>query len=174
MFIAALFTIVMTWKQHKCPSTDKWKKGVVRECMLSHFSCVQLFAILWTVARQALLFMGFSRKEYWNGLPCPPPGDLSDPGVEPMFVMSLTLAGGFFTNSATWEAQGCGVCHIYIHRHTSTHTHMPWNKTVSKMKKVKNEILPFAATWMDLEIIILNEVRKKKDKYLMISCTCGT
>ena len=51
---------------------------------------------------------------------------------------------------------------------------MPWNKTVSKKKKVKNEIIPFAATWMDLELIILNEVRKKKDKYLMISCTCGT
>ena len=83
MFIAALFTIVMTWKQHKCPSTDKWKKGVVRECMLSHFSCVQLFAILWTVARQALLFMGFSRKEYWSGLPCLSPGDLPDPGIEP-------------------------------------------------------------------------------------------
>ena len=43
----------------------------------------------------------------------------------------------------------------------------------SKKKKTKNEI-PFAATWMDLEIIILNEVRKKKDKYLMTSRTRRT
>ena len=43
--------------------------------LLSHFSCVQLFATLWTVAHQAPLPMGFSRKEHWSGLPCPPPGD---------------------------------------------------------------------------------------------------
>ena len=39
--------------------------------------------ILWTVAHQAPLSMGFSRKEYWRGLPCPPPGDLYDPGMDP-------------------------------------------------------------------------------------------
>ena len=44
--------------------------------MLSHFSHVQLFATLRTVACQALLSMGFSRQEYWSGLPCPTPGDL--------------------------------------------------------------------------------------------------
>ena len=38
---------------------------------------------LWTVARQAPLFLGFSRQEYWSGLPFPSPGDLSDPGIEP-------------------------------------------------------------------------------------------
>ena len=52
-------------------------------CMLSRFSCVQLFATLWTVAHQAPMSMGFSRQEYWNGLPCPPPGDLSNPGTKP-------------------------------------------------------------------------------------------
>ena len=41
--------------------------------------------------------MGFSRQEYWSGLSCPPPGDLSDPGVEPRSLMSPALAGGFFT-----------------------------------------------------------------------------
>ena len=46
-------------------------------------SRVQLFAILWTVAHQALPSMGFSRQEYWNGLPFPSPGDLPDPGIEP-------------------------------------------------------------------------------------------
>ena len=50
---------------------------------LNHFSHVQLYATLWTVARQAPLSMGFSRQEYWSGLPCPPPGDLPSPGIEP-------------------------------------------------------------------------------------------
>ena len=52
--------------------------------MLKRFSCVQLFGILWTVAHQAPLSMGFSRQEYWSGLPCPPQGDLSEPGIEPV------------------------------------------------------------------------------------------
>ena len=42
-----------------------------------------LSAILWTLARQTLLSMEFSRQEYWSGLPCPPPGDLPNPGIEP-------------------------------------------------------------------------------------------
>ena len=50
--------------------------------MLSRFSHVQLFAMLWTVAHQTPLSMRFSREEYWSGLPCPPPGDLPDPGIE--------------------------------------------------------------------------------------------
>ena len=53
-------------------------------CVPSCFSGVRLFVILWTVARQAPLSMGFSRQEYLSGLPCPPPGDLSDSGIEPM------------------------------------------------------------------------------------------
>ena len=51
-------------------------------CMLSHFSHVQFFATLWTVARQTLLSMGFSKQEYWSGLPCPPPGDLPNPVIK--------------------------------------------------------------------------------------------
>ena len=50
--------------------------------VLSCFSHVQLFAMLWTVALQALLPMGFSRQEHWCGLSCPPPGDLPDPGIK--------------------------------------------------------------------------------------------
>ena len=51
-------------------------------CMLSHFRRVQLFVTLWTVACQASLFMAFLRQEWWNGLPCPPPQDLLDPGIQ--------------------------------------------------------------------------------------------
>ena len=64
-------------------------------CMLSRFSHVQLFAILWTVAHQAPLSTGVSRQEYWRGLPCPPPGDLHDPGIEPMSLTSPILADAF-------------------------------------------------------------------------------
>ena len=74
--------------------------------MLSCFSCVQLSVTPWTIAHQAPLSMGFSRQEYWSGLPCPPPVDLPNPGIEPTSFMFLALAGGFFTTSATlkWES----------------------------------------------------------------------
>ena len=57
-------------------------------CMLSPFSCVQLFETLCTTACQAPLSMGFSRQEYWNGLLCPPPGDPPDTRIEPISLMS--------------------------------------------------------------------------------------
>ena len=57
-------------------------------CALDRLSCVCLFVTLWTVVCQAPLPMGFSRQEYWPGLPCPPPGDLPDPGIEPTSVSS--------------------------------------------------------------------------------------
>ena len=59
-------------------------------CVLS---CVQLFVTPWTVACQAPLSIGFSRQEYWSGLPFPTPGDLLDLGIEPA---SPALEGGFF------------------------------------------------------------------------------
>ena len=60
-------------------------------CVLNYFSCVWLFVTLWTVALQAPLSMGFSRQEYWRALPCPPPGDLSDPGIELMFPVTPAM-----------------------------------------------------------------------------------
>ena len=57
--------------------------------MLSHFSLVQLFATPWTVACQAPLSMGFSRQEYWSGLPFPTPGDLPNTGIETVSLTSL-------------------------------------------------------------------------------------
>ena len=61
-------------------------------CLLSFFSHVQLLKTPWTVARQAPLSMGFSRQEYWSGLPCSPPGDLPDPGIE-LNVSYISLIG---------------------------------------------------------------------------------
>ena len=65
--------------------------------VLSCFSHVQLFEALWTVAHQAPLSMGFFRQQYWNGLHCPPPEDLPDPGIRPASLMSP--ASEFFTTS---------------------------------------------------------------------------
>ena len=62
------------------------------------------FATPRTIACQTPPSMGFSRQEYWNGLPCPPPGDLSNQGIEPMSLMSPALAGGVFTTNVTWDA----------------------------------------------------------------------
>ena len=72
-------------------------------CLVA-FSHVQLFATLWTMACQAPRSMGFSRQEYWSGLPCPPLGDLPDSGIESASLTSPALAGGVFTTSTTWEA----------------------------------------------------------------------
>ena len=74
------------------------------QCVPNCFSRVQLFVTLWIVAHQAPLSMGFSRREYWSGLPFPPPGDLPHPGTEARSLMSPASASGFFTTSATWEA----------------------------------------------------------------------
>ena len=60
-------------------------------------SCILLFVTPWTVARQAPLSMGFSRQQYWSGLLFPTPGDLPDPGMEPVSLASPALAGRFFT-----------------------------------------------------------------------------
>ena len=87
-------------------------------CMLICFSHVQLFATLWIVVCQAPLSMWFSRQEYWSGLPCPPPGDIPDPAIEPAFLTSPALAGSFFTTSTTWET------HLYIYVESKKKTQM--------------------------------------------------
>ena len=69
-------------------------KYIVKKVKVKSLSCVQLFAIPWTVAHQAPLSIGFSRQEYWSGLPFPSPGDLPDSRIKPT---SPALAGGFFT-----------------------------------------------------------------------------
>ena len=66
-------------------------------------------------ACQAPLSMGFSRQEYCSELPCPPPGDLPDPGIKLVSLRSPALAGKFFTASTTWEAHNRNTeVHIYL------------------------------------------------------------
>ena len=74
--------------------------------MLSHFSRVQLCVTPRMVAFQASLSIGFSRQEYESGLPCLPPEDLPNPGIEPTSLTSPALTVTLFTTSATWEALG--------------------------------------------------------------------
>ena len=77
----------------------------IRVCVCS-VALVRLIAILQTVARQAPLSMEFSRQEYWSELPCPSPGDLPNPGIEPPSLRSPALADGFFSTDTTWGKGG--------------------------------------------------------------------
>ena len=90
------------WGHTKLDMTEapqqQQQQHVLHACMLSY---VQLFATLWTVAHQAPLSMGILQARKLEWVPCPPPRDLPDPGIEPE---SPALAGRFFTTSTTWEA----------------------------------------------------------------------
>ena len=93
-----------------CP-LNKHPVGLLQEraCMCAKsLSHVRLCVTLRTVARQASLALGFSRQEYWSGLPCPPPGDLPDSGIKPISPMPPALAGRISVTSATWEDPAAG------------------------------------------------------------------
>ena len=92
-----------------------------------------------------------SSQPYWSGRPCPPPGDLLNPGTEPASLKSPALAGRFFTTSVTWE--------LIIYKH---------NGLLLLSLKMK-EVLTPAATWMNLEDIVFSEIsQSQKDKYFVI------
>ena len=105
MFISLLplldkYSFSLIWTQHSWENFRELnQENKLCLLMLSH---VQFFVTPWTVARQAPLSMGFSRQEYCSGLPCPPVGNLPNPGIKPMSLASPALAGRFFTTVATW------------------------------------------------------------------------
>ena len=78
--------------------------SMMRVWVLSHLIHVQLFVILWTIAHQAPLSMGFSRQEYQSGLPCPPPGDRPNPGIKPVSPVAPASSRGF--NALTTPLKG--------------------------------------------------------------------
>ena len=107
--------------------------------VLSCFSPVWFYLTLWTVACQASLSKGFSRQEYWSGLPCPPPRDLPGTEIKPKSLMSLALVDKFLTTSATWETPLC-----------TTWVHFPlglWKRTV--WETLSQDI--HLGGWWDLE-----------------------
>ena len=81
----------------------KVKDNSVQFSLVQSLSHVRLFATLWTVAHQAPPSMGFSRQEYWSGLPFPSPGDLPDPGIEPR---SPTLQADALTSEPPGKPEG--------------------------------------------------------------------
>jgi len=84
--------VTETWAQN-------WHKVTSGACVHAQLlSRVRLFVTPWTVACQAPLSMGFSRQDCWNGLPCPPPGDLPDPGFKPTSHISCIGRWVFFFN----------------------------------------------------------------------------
>ena len=106
-------------KQSSCPLKSSWKRGhtlyrktaptqgpshTPMKVKMKSLSRVRLFATRWTVAYQAPPCMGFSRQEYWSGVPFPSLGDLPNPGIKPLSPASPTLADGFFPASITCEA----------------------------------------------------------------------
>ena len=92
-------------------------------------------ATLQIVAHQVPLSMGFSRQEYWSGLPYPPPEDLPDPRIELVSLMSSALAGRFFTISTMWEAH----MHIYIHTNTYSYMRENWKHFINFKYKVASK-----------------------------------
>ena len=107
---------------------------MVRAWGLSHFSRTRLFVTLWIVARQAPLSMGFSRQEYWGELPCPPPGDLSHPGIKPeapaLQVDSLPTSrqgSPIFHGARTWLLlqKLWFISRVMAHRFISKWWHLP-------------------------------------------------
>ena len=78
----------------------KKQRTTIRVYMLNRFSHTQLFVILYENSLSGSSVHGTPRQEYWNGLPCLPPGDLPNPGMELVSLKSPVLTGGFFTTSA--------------------------------------------------------------------------
>ena len=95
-----------------------WLLTCIRACVFSH---VRFFGTPWTLAHQAPLSMGFSRQEYWSGLPCPPPGDLPDPGIQPASPASQADS---LPTEPPWEAWLL-TCVLLNHNSTSSQMGTP-------------------------------------------------
>ena len=84
--------------------------------VLSRFSRTRFFATIWTIAHYIPLSMGFSRQEYWSGLPCPPPGDLSNPGIEPAsFVSSFQSSSVSQSRPTLCDPMDCSTPGFAVH-----------------------------------------------------------
>ena len=81
------------------PQEGATRKPFSLRCVRSGAQLCPVLCDPWTEAQEAPLSMGFSRQEYWNGLPFPSPGDLPDPGMEPVSLVSPVLAGRFVTTA---------------------------------------------------------------------------
>ena len=126
-------------------------------CMFAQsLSFVWLSAAPGTIACQNPLFMGFSRQEYWSGLPCPPPGDLPDPGIEPTGRWTLH-------HFATWEApeEHCSALNQWrtfwhlLQYGWTLRTFVQWNKPVTEERNTV-QFCSFGVT-----VVVLTDRKKK-------------
>ena len=85
------------------PPKDLHLSFLISHPLAQSLSHVQLFATPWNAASQAPLSMGFSRQKYWSELPFPIPGDLPNPGIQSVSLVSPALAGRFFTSEPRGE-----------------------------------------------------------------------
>ena len=101
-----------------------WWEWCVYACVWARSlqSCPTLCSLM-DCSPPGRLCMGFSKQECWSGFPCPPPGDLPDPGIKPVSLLSPELAGEFFTTSAAWEA---GLKYIRSPSHICTACASAW------------------------------------------------
>ena len=108
--------------------------------MLSHFSCVWFFVTPWTVACQAPQSIGFSRQEYWSGLPCPSLGNFPKPGIKPM---PPALQADFFTDWASREA-------LIIETEVQIHCHLPLHASSSALCDLSLDAILFSQFFIGL------------------------
>ena len=83
-----------------------WMCICTHVCMINSFRHMQVFVTLWTVARQAPQSIGFSRQEYWSGLPCPPPGDLPNRGIK-CLSPNLHISSRFSLTYSGFDKKSC-------------------------------------------------------------------
>ena len=107
--------------------------------------------------------MGFSRQKYWSGFLCPPPGDLHDPGIEAMNLVSAALACRFFTTSTTWEAQYFVYSTFILQSIESDrmyHAHISFFKKVLQLLNIKVAILSYSHSifWIVLHNYRMNKM----------------
>ena len=151
--------------------------------MLSHFSCVRIFATPGTVACQAPLSMGFSRQEYWSGFPRPPPSYPPKPGIKPVSLASPTprlLKTGFQGSTCTWVSI-TALCTIaegeknsHVHKWSSRNT--KYNISVwlnSTQPRKRNAGVIHATTWVTFDNILFGErCKSHKATYFMVPTIC--
>ena len=94
-FVSWIMSLVIAVRSLSLIQNFSWdSNNLLVKVKVKSLTRVQLFVTLWTVAYQTTPSMGFSRQEYWSGLPFPSPGDLPDPGIEPR---STHIVGRRFT-----------------------------------------------------------------------------
>ena len=115
---------------HEIKMLTPLRKAMTNLQVKVSLSCVQFFVTLWTVACQTSLSMGFSRQEYWSGLPFPSPGDLPDPGINPG---SPTLPAGSLPSEPPEKP------HDKPRQHIKNQRHLFADKDLYSQKKQKNK-----------------------------------